>query len=211
MVTLYLFDIRNNSFSGSLPENFAPLLSVLLVSNNNINGSIPESVAKLPLSSIDLSNTKICVGSFPSQWVNMSFKNCVLKVNYPCGIPLPTNTCVLNECTERMKCFVDQCATGMNECQDGRTCIQNTEYWNYSCTNCPINFLSENNGIFKCSIPRNSIIIISFCSVGLILVLSIAFIIVWKKYGTSFSLLEISEADPSSENTLHDWPAFIIH
>jgi len=146
------------------------------VSNNNINGSIPTSYANLTLVQIDLSNTQICVNSFPSNWLFLQWTYCNLQISHPCGIVVPQN-CTLNDCLVNLKCYVDQCATGTDDCQNGRNCIQNYQNWTYTCAPCTV-FFYMSDGEYKCSLTTNGIIVICVCSVvGFVLILGIIFLI----------------------------------
>jgi len=142
------------------------------VSNNSINGTIPSSFEQIRLNQIDLSNTKICAESFPKNWYSQQWNYCNLQIIHSCGIIAPKN-CILNAvCNANMKCFVDQCATGIDQCQNGRSCIQNYQNWTYTCGNCA-EFFWAKDGEFKCDLTTNALIVIICCSVGFILIVSI--------------------------------------
>jgi len=86
---------------------------------------------------IDLSSTKICVSSFPPQWIQKRWISCNLDdILYPCLSPFPKN-CVRSNtsgCIQNLKCFVDQCATGEDNCTEEEYCTFQEDIWSYTCS-----------------------------------------------------------------------------
>jgi len=77
-------DLRDNSFSGSIPVEIGALsnLRILLLKGNNFSGIIPNQLCWLNLIGImDLSKNSLFFGTIPHCFQNMSFGK--LVVDYP--------------------------------------------------------------------------------------------------------------------------------
>jgi len=174
------FDISNNPIIGIIPQNIPLTLKTLNIHNTFISGTLPSVLGQLPLQSIDISNTLLC-GTFPSEWNNIQWVSCNLNIPYPCNSKTTTNPpgCVVADCDETTMCFVDQCQTGSNKCQKGRSCIFDQTKWGYTCSDCN-EYIWFNDGSYACK-AGYGIILVPIVG-GVIIIMIVAIICLKKKF-----------------------------
>jgi len=141
------FDISNNNIYGEIPPNVPLTLTSLNIHNTQITGTLPSELNRIPLQTIDISNTGLC-GGFPSSWSNIFWLSCNLNIPYYCNSSVPKG-CITSSCDENTMCFVNQCQSGKDKCQNGRSCIFNETKWSYSCSDCN-EYIFFNDGSYHC-------------------------------------------------------------
>jgi len=165
--------LSNNNITGELPTEYPSQLRTLMLSNNDITGFIPSSLANLGLTTIDLSQTKICADSFPSEWIDKKWLKCNLQIPYPCDIPVPSG-CVLSDCGDTVRCFMDQCSNRTHSC-DQRACILNSD-WSYTCGECPPFYKKSDD--YNCSPSDNLIMAIAIPLAAFVIIVFIIIIVI---------------------------------
>ncbi|KAI5332449.1 hypothetical protein L3X38_022578 [Prunus dulcis] len=115
---LHILDLSHNNFSGKIPSEVGNLLGLksLDLSHNHLSGHIPQSLASLTfLSHLNLSYSNL-VGRIPSGNQLQTLTDSSIYIDNPslCGFPLPT------------KCPGDDTFTATNSNEDG-----NDKLWFY--------------------------------------------------------------------------------